>query len=151
MLKGLTFTVPSGSTCGVVGRTGSGKSSLLLALLQLIPVEKGRVLLGGVDVASVSLKELRRQVAIIPQDPLLFSGAFPAKPYQLLVSCVAVWQCLAAGAAPTGGHHAAGSAAVMSDNQLYSSRAVALFCGHHAAGSAPVLVCAACEAQSCSV
>jgi ABC-type multidrug transport system fused ATPase/permease subunit len=74
VLKGLSFTIPSGATCGVVGRTGSGKSSLLLTLFDLIDIVGGRVLLDGVDVSRVSLSDLRSQMAIIPQDPLLFSG-----------------------------------------------------------------------------
>jgi ABC-type multidrug transport system fused ATPase/permease subunit len=75
VLKGLTFSIPSGSTCGIVGRTGSGKSSLLLALFDLFDIVGGRVLLDGVDLALVSLQQLRRQIAIIPQEPLLFSGS----------------------------------------------------------------------------
>lgn len=67
--------VPSGSTCGVVGRTGAGKSSVLLCLFDLIEVTRGAVRLAGVDVARVGLQALRRQIAVIPQDPLLFSGA----------------------------------------------------------------------------
>lgn len=77
VLKGLSFTISSGATCGIVGRTGSGKSSLLLALFDMIDIVGGRVLLDGVDVATVSLQDLRSQMAIIPQDPLLFSGALP--------------------------------------------------------------------------
>jgi hypothetical protein len=78
VLKGLSFTIESGTTCGVVGRTGSGKSSLLLALFELIDITAGRVLLDGVDVRSVALDFLRSQIAIIPQDPLLFSGVLRA-------------------------------------------------------------------------
>jgi ABC-type oligopeptide transport system ATPase subunit len=58
----------------VVGRTGSGKSSLLLALYELIELTSGRVLLDGLDVSTIALSCLRQQFAIIPQDPLLFSG-----------------------------------------------------------------------------
>ena len=53
VLKGVSFTIPSGSKYGVVGRTGSGKSSLLLALYELIEVTAGTVRLDGVDVAKV--------------------------------------------------------------------------------------------------
>lgn len=70
-----TLQIPSGSTCGIVGRTGSGKSSLMLVLFDLIDITAGSVLLDGVDVSRVALDSLRRQISIIPQDPLLFSGA----------------------------------------------------------------------------
>lgn len=74
---GLVLQIPSGSTCGIVGRTGSGKSSLMLVLFDLIDTVSGQVLLDGVDVSRVALDALRRQISIIPQDPLLFSGARP--------------------------------------------------------------------------
>ena len=54
-------------SCGVVGRTGSGKSSLLLTLFRLIDVTGGRILVDGVDIASLGLDALRQQLAIIPQ------------------------------------------------------------------------------------
>ena len=56
-----------GASCGVVGRTGSGKSSLMLTLFRLIEVTAGRILLGNVDTASVGLDALRSHLAIIPQ------------------------------------------------------------------------------------
>ena len=54
-------------SCGVVGRTGSGKSSLLLTLFRLIDVTSGRICIDGVDIASLGLDALRQQLAIIPQ------------------------------------------------------------------------------------
>jgi len=54
-------------SCGVVGRTGSGKSSLLLTLFRLIDVTGGRILVDGIDIASLGLDALRQQLAIIPQ------------------------------------------------------------------------------------
>ncbi|GAX82138.1 hypothetical protein CEUSTIGMA_g9566.t1 [Chlamydomonas eustigma] len=74
VLREVTFHLPAGTSCGLVGRTGSGKSSLMLALFRLISVDSGRIILDGVDVATIGLDGLRRQLAIIPQDPVLFSG-----------------------------------------------------------------------------
>ena len=72
----LSWLLQAGVSCGVVGRTGSGKSSLMLTLFRLIPVTGGRILLDGVDTSCLGLDALRRQIAIIPQDPVLFSGAW---------------------------------------------------------------------------
>jgi len=74
VLRDLTFEVPGGSTCGVVGRTGGGKSSLLLTLFRMIEVTAGSIEVDGVDTASVGRAALRSRMAIIPQDPTLFSG-----------------------------------------------------------------------------
>lgn len=67
VLSNLTFKLAPGTRCGLVGRTGSGKSSLLLALFRLIELCAGRVLLSGVDISSLGIDVLRRQLAIIPQ------------------------------------------------------------------------------------
>jgi ABC-type multidrug transport system fused ATPase/permease subunit len=76
VLKGVTLTIPAGTTLGVVGRTGSGKSSLLLTLFRLVEIEGdgGRIEIDGIDVRSIDLEQLRRSLAIIPQDPVLFAG-----------------------------------------------------------------------------
>ncbi len=54
---------------------GSGKSSLMLTLFRLITLDSGRILLDGLDISTIGLDVLRRQLAIIPQDPVLFSGS----------------------------------------------------------------------------
>ncbi|KAH8098945.1 ATPase [Aureococcus anophagefferens] len=75
VLKGLNFAVDGGTKLALVGRTGSGKSSFLLALLRLAPPAPGsKLVLDGVDVLSVKLADLRTRVSMIPQDPVLFSG-----------------------------------------------------------------------------
>lgn len=73
-LDGVTFRVQPGEKLGIVGRTGSGKSSLFLVLFRLLEPSSGRVLLDDVDTGKLDLAELRSQLAIIPQDPFLFSG-----------------------------------------------------------------------------
>ncbi|XP_028342907.1 ATP-binding cassette sub-family C member 10 isoform X2 [Physeter macrocephalus] len=73
-LDGVTFYVKPGEKLGIVGRTGSGKSSLLSVLFRLLEPSSGRVLLDGVDTSQLELAELRSQLAIIPQEPFLFSG-----------------------------------------------------------------------------
>ncbi|KZT60642.1 hypothetical protein CALCODRAFT_553559 [Calocera cornea HHB12733] len=73
VLRNITFDIKSGERVGIVGRTGSGKSSLALSLLRLIPVE-GKVYLDGRLTDDLNLDALRNNVAIIPQDPTLLSG-----------------------------------------------------------------------------
>uniref|UniRef100_A0A2K6CQY5 ATP-binding cassette sub-family C member 10 n=1 Tax=Macaca nemestrina TaxID=9545 RepID=A0A2K6CQY5_MACNE len=73
-LDGVTFCVQPGEKLGIVGRTGSGKSSLLLVLFRLLEPSSGRVLLDGVDISQLELAQLRSQLAVIPQEPFLFSG-----------------------------------------------------------------------------
>ncbi|KAF2454202.1 P-loop containing nucleoside triphosphate hydrolase protein [Lineolata rhizophorae] len=74
VLKGLTFSVDSNERIGVVGRTGAGKSSLTLALFRFLQAREGSISIDGLDISKVKLKDLRSRLAIIPQDPVLFSG-----------------------------------------------------------------------------
>eukprot|EP00798_Chlamydomonas_sp_ICE-L_P027493 gene27493-4801_t len=74
VLRDISFKVPAGSSCGVVGRTGSGKSSLMLTLFRMIEVTSGSIWIDGIDTATIGLDSLRSNLAIIPQDPVLFSG-----------------------------------------------------------------------------
>jgi ATP-binding cassette subfamily C (CFTR/MRP) protein 1 len=75
VLRDVSLSVPPGTTLGVVGRTGSGKSSLLLLLFRIVEIEKGgSIKIDGVDIRSVSIQTLREKLSIIPQDPTLFAG-----------------------------------------------------------------------------
>ena len=75
VLRGVNLNVKPGEMVGIVGRTGSGKSSLFRALLRLTELEKGAISIDGVDISRVDLEMLRSSVAIIPQEPVLFSGS----------------------------------------------------------------------------
>jgi len=59
---------------GLVGRTGSGKSTIMGAIFRLVELESGRIFLGGQDIARVGLSLLRNAITIVPQDPILFAG-----------------------------------------------------------------------------
>ena len=74
VLKGLSFSVEKNQRVGVVGRTGAGKSSLTLALFRFLEAREGSVYIDDIDVSKISLHDLRSRIAIIPQDPVLFSG-----------------------------------------------------------------------------
>ena len=74
VLHGVSFSVEPAMNVGIIGRTGSGKSTLFQTLFRFVEPENGRVLIDGVDITSVPLDRLRRNIAIIPQDPTLFIG-----------------------------------------------------------------------------
>lgn len=74
VLKGLTFSIDRNERVGVVGRTGAGKSSLTLAIFRFLEARKGSIHIDGLDISKIRLHALRSRLAIIPQDPVLFSG-----------------------------------------------------------------------------
>ncbi|KAL2903563.1 ABC transporter C family member 3 [Bienertia sinuspersici] len=74
VLKGITCTIPAKMKVGVVGRTGSGKSTLIQALFRVVEPSNGRILIDGIDVCKLGLQDLRSRLSIIPQDPTLFQG-----------------------------------------------------------------------------
>jgi subfamily B ATP-binding cassette protein MsbA len=73
-LLDVDLTVPKGQSVAVVGRNGSGKTTLLALLPRFYNPDSGRVLIDGVDLATVTLKSLRSQIGIVTQEPVLFPG-----------------------------------------------------------------------------
>ncbi|XP_004591269.2 ATP-binding cassette sub-family C member 3 [Ochotona princeps] len=74
VLKKLNVHVRGGEKVGIVGRTGAGKSSMTLCLFRILEAAEGEIRIDGLNVANMGLHDLRSQLTIIPQDPILFSG-----------------------------------------------------------------------------
>ncbi|KAJ2680603.1 hypothetical protein GGI25_000576 [Coemansia spiralis] len=74
VLHNISISASHGEKIGVVGRTGAGKSTMSLALLRFVEAIEGRIVLDGIDISKIGLEDLRRNVTIIPQDPVLFNG-----------------------------------------------------------------------------
>lgn len=74
VLKGVSAEIKPREKIGVVGRTGAGKSSLMLALFRLVEPAEGGVAIDGEDISRLGLDDLRSRLSIIPQDPILFEG-----------------------------------------------------------------------------
>jgi ATP-binding cassette subfamily B multidrug efflux pump len=74
VLKGVSFTVEPGQTAALVGHTGSGKTTITNLLMRFYDVQRGQILLDGVDVRDWELKSLRENFAVVLQDVFLFSG-----------------------------------------------------------------------------
>lgn len=74
VLNNINIEIKAGERIGIVGRTGAGKSSILMALFRITELSEGRILIDGVDTRTLSLKQARSPVSIIPQDPVIFSG-----------------------------------------------------------------------------
>ncbi|KAJ1732360.1 Canalicular multispecific organic anion transporter 1 [Coemansia biformis] len=74
VLRNISFTTRPFEKIGVVGRTGAGKSSLIHALLRLTEPSAGSVVVDGIDISTIGLNDLRSQISVVPQNPVLFEG-----------------------------------------------------------------------------
>ena len=81
MLRDVSFSVPPGSTLGIVGSSGCGKSTLLKLLYRFYDVNQGEVRVGGEDVRTLQLRSLQKQISVVSQDTSLFNDT-------VAVSCI---------------------------------------------------------------
>ncbi len=73
-LRDINFSIHPGESLAIIGPTGSGKSTLVWLLLRFYDVDQGRILLDGLDLKGLGVDEIRNNIAIVPQKPMLFSG-----------------------------------------------------------------------------
>lgn len=74
VLKNISCTFPGRKKIGVVGRTGSGKSTLIQAIFRIVEPREGSIIIDNVDISKIGLHDLRSRLSIIPQDPTMFEG-----------------------------------------------------------------------------
>ena len=75
VLKNLNFEIKPKEKIGIVGRTGSGKSTIALCLFRILEAKEGKIYMDDVDISQIGLKKLRSNITIIPQDPTLMEGS----------------------------------------------------------------------------
>ena len=74
VVKDLSLHVRAGERIGICGRTGSGKTSLMLSLFRMVEIRKGSVTIDGVDITTLPREDVRRQLNAVPQDPFFLQG-----------------------------------------------------------------------------
>lgn len=75
VLRGISCVIEGGHKIGIVGRTGSGKTTLISTLFRLVEPTEGKIIIDGLDISTIGLHDLRAHFGIIPQDPTLFRGS----------------------------------------------------------------------------
>jgi ATP-binding cassette subfamily B protein len=73
-LRDVSFTIAPGETIAIVGHTGAGKTTIISLLMRFYEIQRGRILVDGVDIRRMSLEDLRSRFGVVLQDPFLFTG-----------------------------------------------------------------------------
>lgn len=96
VLKDLSFFVKSGEKVGVCGRTGCGKTTLMMTIFRIMELESGVLKIDGIDIGKIGLFDLRRRLALVPQDPVIFSGTIRLNldPFNEIKSDNELWEAL---------------------------------------------------------
>ncbi|DBA69271.1 TPA: hypothetical protein ACH3X2_14313 [Trebouxia sp. C0005] len=118
VLKHISFQTQPHEKIGVVGRTGGGKSTLMTSLYRIVEPCGGRIIIDGIDVSQLGLTDLRSRLALVPQDPVIFSGTVRANldPFDAVGGDSYIWQALEqAGMADTIRHMEGGLDAQISE------------------------------------
>ena len=89
ILSDISFEVHAGEKVGIVGRTGAGKTTLCLAFFRFMEYDGGTIIIDGVDISRIGLCDLRQNLTIIPQEPVLFSGTLRSNldPFSEYLDC----------------------------------------------------------------
>ena len=75
VLKEISFKINSGEKIGICGRTGSGKTTLTLALVRILELNEGIILIDDIDISKIGMDKLRNSISIVTQDPFVFEGS----------------------------------------------------------------------------
>lgn len=83
VIKGINLEIQAGEHVAIVGRTGAGKTSIISSLFRILEPTSGSIIIDGIDISTIGLSDLRSKIAIVPQEPALFSGTlrFNLDPY----------------------------------------------------------------------